>query len=44
MNGRIIELDGCCGRPKMRNSVLKELRDKKLNEIQLDKLVIVFLR
>jgi len=46
MNGRIIELRKycCCGKPKMRNSVLEGLRDRKLEGIQLDTLVIVFSR
>jgi len=30
-----------CGRPKMRNSVLEGLRDRKLEDIQLDTLAIV---
>jgi len=41
MNGRIIKF---IGRPKMRNSVLKGLRDMKLDDIQLATLVIVFSR
>jgi len=40
MNSRIIE--SCCGRPKMRNSVLEGLRDRKLDDIQSDFSVIVF--
>jgi len=36
MNGRIIELRSCCGRPKMKNSVLEGLTDRKLDDIQLD--------
>jgi len=39
----LLSFDSRCGRPKMRNSVL-ELRDRKLDDIQLDKLVIVFSR
>jgi len=37
-------LESCCGRPNMRNSVLVGLRDTKLEDIQLDTLVIVFSR
>jgi len=37
-------LESCCGRPKMRNSVLEGLRDRKLEDIQLDTLIIVFSR
>jgi len=45
MNGRSLEiLEGCCGTPKMRNSVLEELKNTKLEDIQLDTLVIVFSR
>jgi len=40
MNGR--SLESCFGRPKMRNSVLEGLRERKLEDIQLDMLVIVF--
>jgi len=39
MNGRIIEF-----KPKTRNSVLEGLRDRKLEYIQFDTLVIVFSR
>jgi len=31
----LLSLECCCGRPKMRNSVLEELRDRKLDDIQL---------
>jgi len=41
MNG-LLSLESCCGRPKMSNSVLEGLRDRKLEDIQLDTLVIVF--
>jgi len=44
MNGRILSLESCGGRPKMRNSVLEGLREKKLEDMQLDALVIVFSR
>jgi len=40
----LLSLESCCGRPKMRNSVLKGLRDRKLDDIQLDTLLIVFSR
>jgi len=33
-----MSLESCCGRPKMRNSVLEGLRDRKLEDIQLDTL------
>jgi len=42
MNGRIIEFRDLLGRPKMTNAVLEGLRDRKLEDIQLDTLVIVF--
>jgi len=29
----LLSLDSCCGRPKMRNSVLEGLRDRKLDDI-----------
>jgi len=32
---RLLSLESCCGRPKMRNSVLEGLRDGKLEDIQL---------
>jgi len=35
----LLSSESCCGRPKMRNSVLEGLRDKKLEDIQLDTLV-----
>jgi len=38
----LLSLESCCGRPKMRNSVLEELRDRKLKDIQLDTLVYGF--
>jgi len=38
----LLSLESCCGRPKMRNSVLEGLRDRTLEDIQLDMLVIVF--
>jgi len=38
----LLSLEICCGRPKMRNSVLEGLRDRKLDDIQLDTLVIVY--
>jgi len=31
----LLSLESCCGRPKMRNSVLAGLRDRKLDDIQL---------
>jgi len=37
----LLSLESCCARPKMRNSVLEGLRDRKLEDIQLDTLVIV---
>jgi len=40
----ILSIEGCCGRPKMRNSVLEGFKDRKLEDIQLDTLVIVFSR
>jgi len=40
----LLSLESCCGRPKMRNSVLEGLRDRKLDDIQLATLVIVFSR
>jgi len=40
----LLSLESCCGRPKMRNSVLERFRDRKLDDIQLDTLVIVFSR
>jgi len=44
MNGRIIELSECCERPKIINSVLEGVREKKLEDIQLDTLAIIFSR
>jgi len=41
---RLLSLESCCGRPKMRNSVIEGLRDRKLDDIQLATLVIVFSR
>jgi len=38
---RLPSLESCCGRPKMRNSVLEGLRDRKLGNILLATLVIV---
>jgi len=35
----LLGLESCCGRPKMRNSVLERLRDRKLDDIQLATLV-----
>jgi len=40
----LLSLEICCGRPKMRNSVLEGLRDRKLDDIQLATLVILFSR
>jgi len=40
----IFSLESCCGRPKMKNSVLEGLRHRKLEDIQLDNLVIVISR
>jgi len=40
----LLSLESCCGRPKMRNSVLEGLREKKLEDIQLDKLALMFSR
>jgi len=37
-----LSLESCCGRPKMRNSVLEGLKDRKLDDIQLATLVIVY--
>jgi len=44
MVGLLMSLESCCGRPKMRKSVLEGLRDRKLDAIQLATLVIVFSR
>jgi len=41
---RIVSLESCWGRPWMRNSVLEGLRERKLEDIQLDTLLIVFSR
>jgi len=38
----LLSLESCCGRPKTRNSVIEGLRDRKLEDIQLDTLVSVF--
>jgi len=40
----LLSLESCCGRPKIRNSVLRRLRERKLEDIQLNMLVIVFSR
>jgi len=44
----LLSPESCCGKPKMRNSVLEGLRDRKLEDTQLDTLVktlvIVFSR
>jgi len=40
----LLSLESCCGRPKMRNSVLEGLRERKFEDIQLDTLAIVFSR
>jgi len=42
----LLSLESCCGRPKIRNSVLEglKLRDRKLEDIQLDMIVTVFSR
>jgi len=40
----LLSLGSCCGRPKIRNSVLEGLRHRKLDDIQVDTLVIVFSR
>jgi len=40
----LLSLESCCGRPKMRNSILEGLRERKLEDIQLDTLVIMFSR
>jgi len=40
----LLSLESCCGRPKMRNSVLEGLSDRKLDDIRLATLVIVFSR
>jgi len=40
----LLSLESCCGRPKMRNSVLEGVRDRKLDDIQLATLVIVLSR
>jgi len=40
----LLSLESCCGRPKIRNSVLERLRDRKLDDMQLDTLVIIFSR
>jgi len=39
-----LSLESYCGRLKMRNSVLEGLRDRKLDDIQLDMLFMVFSR
>jgi len=48
MKGRwmvgLLSLESCCSRPKMRNSVLEGLRDRKLEDSQLESLVILFSR
>jgi len=45
MNGiGLWNLKSCCGRPKIRNSVLEGLRERKLGDIQLDTLEIAFSR
>jgi len=31
----LLSLESYCGRPKMRNSVLEELRDRKLEDIPI---------
>jgi len=40
----LLSIESCCGRSKIRNSVLEGLRHRKLDEIQLETLVIVFSR
>jgi len=40
----LLSLESYCGRSKMRNSVLEGLRDRKLEDLQLDTLAIVFSR
>jgi len=40
----LLSLESCCGRPKIRNSVLEGLRHRKLDDIQLGTLVKVFSR
>jgi len=40
----LLSWESCCGRPKIENTVLEELRDRELDDIQLATLVIVFSR
>jgi len=40
----LLSLESFCRRPEMRNSVIEGLRDRKLEDIQLDILAIVFSR
>jgi hypothetical protein len=40
----LLSLESCCGSPMIRNSVLDGLRDRKLDDIQLYTLDIVFSR
>jgi hypothetical protein len=40
----LLSLESCCGRPMIRNSVLEGLRERKLDDIQLETLDIVFSR
>jgi len=42
MNDR--SLENCCLKSNMRNSVLERLRERKLEDIQLDTLAMVFSR
>jgi len=37
----LLSLESCCGRPKIRNSVLEGLRDRKLDKIGLDKVAFI---
>jgi len=37
----LLSLGSCCGKPKMRNSVLERLRDRMLEDIQLDTLALM---
>jgi len=39
----LLSLESCYGRPKMRNSVLERLRDRKLVDIQSDTGYSIFL-
>jgi len=40
----LLSLESCCGRPKIRNSILEGIIERKLDDLQLDSLAIVFSR